>query len=429
VTQTQKTPELGRSLAPFFVLWSGQAISLVGSQAVQFALIWWLTATTGSATVLAAATFVGILPQALLGPIIGAWVDRWDRKRIMFLADALVACASAGLAGLFLLDRASLPAVMAILFARAVGGAFHAPAMLASTSLMVPKEHLARIQGLNQALLGGQLIISAPLGALLFGALPMAGVMGIDVITALVAIVPLVFVHVPRPSSEDGQDPPGTESTWRDVLAGVRYLGARPGHVALLGIAAVVNLCMVPAFSLLPLLVVEQEGGAMQLGWMSSVLGIGTIVGGIALGIWGGFKRRIYTSLTALIGAGLATGLLGGASSSGMALIAIAALGVMVPLINGPIQAVLQATVAPGFQGRVFTLYGSLATIVTPLGLAVAAPVAELLGVRAWYLAGGLACVVMGALGFLVPSIVHIEEGSEQAVSPPGKSALPATEA
>jgi DHA3 family macrolide efflux protein-like MFS transporter len=403
-----------RALTPFFVLWTGQALSLLGSQAVQFALIWWLTVHTGSATVLATAALVGLLPQIVLGPLIGALVDRWNRKRIMLLADAAVATASALLAFLYLIDAASVTWVLSLLFVRGLGNAFHAPAMMASTSLMVPKSHLTRIQGLNQSLQGGQLIVSAPLGALLVGTLPMSGVMAVDVVTALFAIAPLVFIRVPQPERAAESPGTGVASTWRDVRAGVRYLWTRSGHAALLGMSVVVNLCMVPAFSLLPLLVVEQQGGAMQLGWMSSLLGVGTIAGGIALGIWGGFKKRIYTTFCALVGAGVATALLGAAPTWRLGLGAMAALGVMIPMVNGPILAVLQATVAPEFQGRVFTVYGSVAAIATPLGLAAAAPVADVLGVRAWYAAGGVACVLMGVAGFLVPAVAQIENPAEE---------------
>ena len=176
--------------------------------------------------------------------------------------------------------------------------------------------------------------------------------------------------------------------------------------------SAVINLCMLPAFSLLPLLVVEQQGGAMQLGWMNSMFGVGTIFGGIALGVWGGFKRRVYTTFAGLIATGLATLALGAAPTWSLAMVAMAAVGLSVPFANGPIQAVLQATVAPEFQGRVFTLYASLGTIVAPIGLLLAAPVAELFGVRVWYAAGGLACVSMGIAAFFVPSIARLESSA-----------------
>lgn len=401
--------ETDRPLKPFFVLWTGQALSLLGSMSVQFALVWWLTAETGSAAVLATATLLGIAPQTVLGPFIGALVDRWDRKRIMLVADSAIALASLVLAMLFALDLATVGGVLAMLFVRGIGSAFHTPAMMASTSLMVPEKHLTRIQGLNQSLHGGQLIITAPLGAVLYGTLPMAGVMAVDVVTALIAIVPLLFIHVPQPRRSESEATTGVATTLNDVLAGLRYLRERSGQMTLLGMSAVINLCMLPAFSLLPLLVVEQQGGAIQLGWMNSMFGVGTIFGGIALGVWGGFKRRVYTTFMGLIAAGLATLALGAAPTWSLAMVAMAAVGLSVPFANGPIQAVLQATVAPEFQGRVFTLYASLGTLVAPIGLALAAPVAELFGVRVWYAAGGLACVSMGVVAFFVPAIARLE--------------------
>ena len=85
----------------FFTIWGGQALSILGSQLVQFALIWHLTVKTGSATVLATASLVGMLPGVVLGPFIGALVDRWNRRWIMLLADSLIAFATIMLAVLF----------------------------------------------------------------------------------------------------------------------------------------------------------------------------------------------------------------------------------------------------------------------------------------------------------------------------------------
>ena len=90
--------------AAFFTIWSGQALSILGSQLVQFALIWYLTIQTGSATVLATASLVGILPNVVLGPFIGTLVDRWNRRLIMLIADSVVALATIVLAVLYALD-------------------------------------------------------------------------------------------------------------------------------------------------------------------------------------------------------------------------------------------------------------------------------------------------------------------------------------
>jgi len=397
-------------MRPFFVLWSGQSLSLIGSQAVQFALIWWLTEESGSATILALATLLGLLPQVVLGPVIGTLIDRWNRKRVMLAADGLVAAASLVLAGLYQAGIAGVPHVLALLFVRALGGAFHAPAMTASTTLMVPEAHFTRIQGLNQSVQGLLMIIGAPLGALLLAVLPMTGVMMVDVLTALVAIVPLLMIHVPQPTRS--ADAPPVGSVWNETLEGFRYLARRRGHATLIAMSALINALLVPAFSLLPLLVLERlGGGAAQFGWLSSAFGVGLMAGGIALGIWGGFRRRIVTTLVGMIALGVAVAAVGLTPASlAWALVAMSCVGIIVPLVNGPVHAILQATIAPDYQGRVFTLVGSLATAVAPIGLVVAAPVAEIVGVGAWYLAGGAACLVLGVAGFFARPLMAIED-------------------
>jgi MFS transporter, DHA3 family, macrolide efflux protein len=405
-------PSQDRPMRPFFILWTGQSLSLVGSQAVQFALIWWLTETSGSATILATATLLGLLPPIVLGPVIGALIDRWNRKTLMLAADGFVAAASLLLAWLFSAGIANIPHVLALLFMRAIGAAFHSPAMTASTTLMVPEKHLTRIQGLNQSMQGLLTIVAAPLGALLLAIFSMTGVMMVDVGTALLAILPLLAIRVPRPTRSDDL---GQSSVWAETAAGFRYLVRRRGHRTLIAMAALINALLVPAFSLLPLLVLQRlNGGAAQLGWLSSSFGVGLIVGGVALGAWGGFRRRIVTTLTAMAALGVAVTAVGltPASSFLWALVSMACVGLIVPLVNGPVYAILQATISPDYQGRVFSLVASIAGAVAPLGLIVAAPVAEIVGVGLWYLAGGIACVAMGIAGFFAPALMGIEDGA-----------------
>ena len=260
-------PSQDRPMRPFFILWTGQSLSLVGSQAVQFALIWWLTETSGSATILATATLLGLLPPIVLGPVIGALIDRWNRKTVMLAADGFVAVASLLLAWLFATGIADIPHVIALLFLRALGAAFHSPAMTASTTLMVPEKRLTRIQGLNQSMQGLLTIVAAPLGALLLAIFSMTWVMMVDVGTALLAILPLLAIRVPRPTRSDDH---GQSSVWAETAEGFRYLWRRRGHRTLIAMAALINALLVPAFSLLPLLVLQRlNGGASQFFWLS----------------------------------------------------------------------------------------------------------------------------------------------------------------
>ncbi len=404
---------------PFFTIWTGQAISLLGSQLVQFALIWWLTKTTGSATVLATASLIGLLPQVVLGPISGAFVDRWNRRVTMIVADSIIALATLGLALLFWLGDAQVWQVYLLMFIRSVAGGFHWPAMQASTSLMIPKEHLARIQGINQMLNGGLNIASAPLGALLLEYLPMGGILAIDVSTALLAIVPLFFIPIPQPERRASPDeaPQEKTSVWQDFVAGLRYVREWPALVLILVMAMLINFLLNPAGTLQPILVTKHfNGDAIHLAAMESTWGIGVILGGLTLSAWGGFKRRIATSMVGLLGIGAGSLVIGLLPPTGftIAVGAMFLLGFTMPITNGPLIAAIQAAVDPEMQGRVFTLVGSFASAMSPLGLIIAGPVADTLGVQSWYVVGGVVTALMGLAGFFIPALMRFEEGRQR---------------
>ena len=399
----------------FFAIWTGQAFSLLGSSLAQFALVWWLTKTTGSATVLATATLVAILPQVLLGPFAGELVDRWNRRRVMIAADGLVALAAGLLAYLYWANAIQIWHIYAVMLIRSIGGAFHWPAMQASTSLMVPKQQLSRVAGLNQTLHGVMNIISPPAGALALSVFPMHSILAMDVFTALIAISPLLFVTIPQPPRQlaDAQAVITPRLLWRDVREGFRFIYGWPGVFALLIMATVINFTLNPAFSLMPILVTKHFSGcALQLGWMNSAWGVGMVAGSLLLSVWGGFRRRILTTLYGLVGMGFGTLLIGlsPASAFGLAVASMFLAGFMNPITNGPVIAILQAVVPPEIQGRVMTVVGSVSAAMSPLGMAIAGPVADALVVRFWFVTGGIICALMGSIAFRVPAVLHIED-------------------
>jgi len=417
---TDNTAEGNKSwAAPFFTIWIGQAISLLGSQMVQFALIWWLTRTTGSATVLTTASLVGLLPMVVLGPFVGALVDRWNRRKILLIADAGIALVTLLLAYIFFMGWIQIWMVYVALFLRSLGGGFHNPSMSASTSLMVPDEHLTRVQGLNSTLYNGLNIISAPLGALLLEVLAVEGVLIIDVGSALFAIIPLFFIAIPQPENKNlSQKENLVASVWDDFKEGLRYVRAWPGLIILLVMALFLNMVINPAFALLPLLVREHfGGGALQLGWFNSAFGIGAVVGGVLLGVWGGFKKKIYTTQMGLIGLSIGLGVIGFASETMMvmAIAGILFIGIMITITNGPINAILQSTVDPAMQGRVFTLVGSLASAMSPLGLIIAGPVSDLISIQIWYIVGSILTLAFGIGGFFSKALMNLGEGGKSA--------------
>jgi DHA3 family macrolide efflux protein-like MFS transporter len=179
-----------------------------------------------------------------------------------------------------------------------------------------------------------------------------------------------------------------------------------------LGIAVLLNLVLNPAFSLLPLLVTEHfGGGAVELGWMGSAWGLGMLLGGLALSVWGGFKSRVITSLIGLIAQGIGVIVVGLAPAELM-WIAIAGnffAGFMSPIINGPLMAIMQVSVAPDMQGRVFGLLNTVGLAATPIGLLIIGPLADLIGVQVPFIVGGLGDLAMGVMGFFIPALILIE--------------------
>ncbi len=392
----------------YFTLWTGQALSLLGSQLVQFAIIWYLTTSTNSATTLAIASMMGLLPQVLLSPFIGTWVDRGNRRLILIAADATVASATFALALLFAFDLVNVWHIYLALFIRAVAGGFHQSAFGASGVLLIPKEHLARVQGFNQALYGGLNIISAPLGALLIAIMPMQGILGIDIGTALIAITILLFIRIPQPEKSRQ-----TQSTfWQDFVTGFRYIIAWRGLVILLGLVMVINFFFSATEPLTPLLITNHfKGNAQQLAWWFSSFAMGTILGGFILGAWGGFKRKIVTAQVGLIIAGLATMIVGLISLElfwiGLAANTVA--GLMLPIVNGSYGAMLQANIAPEMQGRVFAFILSAASFVSPIALMIAGPFADAFGIQLWFLIAGVSCTLMGVAGFFSSEVMSME--------------------
>ncbi len=402
----------------FFSIWLGQAFSLFGSSLVGFALVWWLTVETGSATVLAFGTLANILPAILIGPVAGTLVDRWNRRRVMIVADTVIALATFGLALLFAAGQAEVWHVLLLNAIRALGGAFHWPAMTSSTSLMVPEQHLARVAGLNQTLEGLRSVVSPPVAAFLIALMPVQNILLIDLITAAIAVLPLLVVAIPQPERHQapaGADGPARSSVWMEMAEGLRYIWAWPGVMAIILLSLTLNLLVSPVFSLLPLLATGHfGGGAAELGWMESAWGIGMLLGGLTLSVWGGFKRRAVTSLLAIalqslgiIALGLAPG-----SALGLALLGLFFSGFMNPIANGPFFALLQSSVAPEMQGRVFSLIGTGSMAMMPLGLLVIGPLADAIGVRVPFLLAGIITLLLAIGAFFVPAIMHVEDNN-----------------
>ena len=405
----------------FYPIWFGQAFSLLGSRLVSFALIWHLAEQTERGVVLATAALVGLVPELILMPFAGACVDRWNRRRILIISDAIIALATAALALLFFFEGYTLWHIYVLMAIRAIGGAFHNPAMKASTTLLVPRERYTRIAGLNQ-LLDSLLEIATPaLGAILLSWFGVSGILMIDVVTALIAITPLFFFSIPQP--EKTVDDAGHKSFQRlllDIKEGFQYVIEWKGLYYAFILATVSNALILPAFTLLPLLVIRDfEMDVAFLAAIQTTIGIAMAIGSAVISVWGGFNHKMLTMSLGifLMGIGLLFFGLVPTSLILLVLVGAALFGFANPFHNAPMRGILQEQVEPAMQGRVFSLLVTAAKAATPIGMIVSGPLADYLNVQSWFIATATYCIVMAFALMAIPSIRNLEYGKNHHIS------------
>ena len=265
----------------FAVIWSGQLASILSSSVVAFAIIFWVSLETGSAEVLALAAIAGMLPQSLLGPVVGVYVDRWDRKRTMILADSFIAFCTLILAVLFWFDVAQMWHIYILLACRSVGSAFHTPSMQASVPLLAPEAQLTRVAGVNQIINSLSNIIGPAFGALLINLTGIGNILLLDVAGAAIACISLLCVRIPNPARDTTRKP----DLWREFREGFSAMHAIPGMGWFFTLAIVVWFFIMPVGVMFPLMTLQHfGGGAFEMSLIEIVWGGGALVGGAVMG-------------------------------------------------------------------------------------------------------------------------------------------------
>jgi MFS transporter, DHA3 family, macrolide efflux protein len=397
-------------LKKFFVFWTSQAFSIFGSSVVGFALAWYLAKETGSATILTTAMLVNILPPVVLGPFIGPFIDRWNRKKIMIYSDLVTALLTLALVLLFYANTIQIWHIYLVMAGRAISGSFQSPALDASLVMIVPQKHLARANGFNTMLRGATNIVAPLTGAFLMEALEMQWVLAVDIITAVVAVGILIQLTIPQPPRTTLSTKPHLIG---DMVQGFRYVASSRGLMLLLILIGVMSFFTAPGISLMPVFVTKYLGGeVLKLGWLQTARGAGVIAGGLILGIWGGFNRRIITVFIFVIIQAIAYMVFSFTTENlffmGVAMILVT--GMSGAFIGGPLNAIFQSVVARDVQGRFFALMGSITGAMMPLGLVIAGPLADAIGVSLTFLISGAAVMICALAGFFSRSLMTLED-------------------
>jgi MFS transporter, DHA3 family, macrolide efflux protein len=419
----------------FTVVWAGQVVSMLGSGMTQFAITIWAWQLTGQATTLALVGFFTFGPSVVLSPVAGALVDRWSRKLVMALSDLGAGLATIVMLVLYLSGALEVWHLYALGAWTGAFGAFQFPAYAAAIGSMVRKEQYARASGML-SLAESVATIGAPiLAGLALAVIGIAGVFAIDIVTFVLALTALAVVPVPTPPASDE----GTASRtglWRESVFGFRYILARPSllHLQLLylGINLTATLGMVVSA---PMVLARSGNDELALASMQAAIGAGGVVGGLALSIWGGPRRRIYGVLFGMIGSGLlGTVPLGAGRSLAVWLPAAFLTMLFVPIVNGSNQAIWLSKVAPDVQGKVFAARRLIALLASPLAMLAAGPLADVVmepamrpggalatsfgwlvgtgpgaGMGLMVVFSGVAMATLGFVGLLTPSVRDVE--------------------
>lgn len=385
----------------FSIIWFGQLVSLMGTAMTRFALMIWAYEQTGEATTLALLGFFAFIFQIVFSPMAGVIVDRLDRRLILLLSDLGSGIMTGTLLALY---AAGGLQIWHLYLAEALTGAFDAfqiPAYTAATTMLVPKKHYARASGMRSLAMDSSRVIAPFAAGALLTVIDISGIMLIDVATFLVAVGTLLIVRIPQPPvTAEGKAARG--GWWHETRAGFHYITERPGLFGLMGVFAGINFFATLAyFSILPPMILARTGNdQVALATVQSMLGLGGIVGGILLSVWGGPRKQIHAICLGTALSYLSGDLFFAIGRTPQVWTAAAfCTALFIPFISGANRAIWQAKVAPDMQGRVFAAEGMVRSVANAMGFLVAGPLADRVFEPAMMSDGPLADVFGGLLG------------------------------
>jgi DHA3 family macrolide efflux protein-like MFS transporter len=363
-----------------------QTISLFGSSLVQFAIIWYITLTTSSGTMMTLSTLCGFLPQIFIALYAGVWIDRYHRKTLIMLADAAIAVATLILALLFIAGYQSIWLLFIILAIRSAGTGIQTPTVSAIIPQIVPKAQLMRINGISSTVNALIMFISPAASGAIYAIAAIEDIFFIDVATAAIGIAIMTLIKVPKHQTEKLDT-----LTYRQGLRqGIDYFKKHAYIQRLVVFLIVILFISSPASFMTPLLVSRTFGPEpWRLALNEMTFSSGVALGGVLIAIWSGFHDRLKTAAISCIVYGSFVVMLAIAPSFWLYLIFNSLIGIALPYFNAPITVLLQEKVDPAMHGRVFSLIQAVYAFSLPLGMAVFGPLADTVKIESIFMVTG----------------------------------------
>lgn len=374
---------------------SAQTISLFGSSIVQYAIVWYITLTTSSGKMLMFSTLCGFMPQIIISLFAGVWIDRYERKKLVMLSDSAIAFSTLLLAVSFLAGYKNIWLLMAVLIIRSAGTGIQTPAVNAMIPQIVPAQQLMRVNGINSTVSSIIMFISPAVSGAVLSVASLEATLFIDVISAVigVGITSTIFI---RPYEKKL---PGKNSYLEEIKNGFAYLKENRFIKRLLIFQLVILFLISPSAFLTPLMVSRTFGEEVwRLTASEMTYSFGMIMGGLLIASWGGFKKKLNTTMLAGAFYGALMIGLGTAPLFLIYLVCNALIGITAPCYNAPITVTIQEKVIPEMHGRIFSFMQIATSCALPLGMVLFGPLADIFSVQSLLLVSGAVVVVISAL-------------------------------
>lgn len=380
-----------------FLFLSSQMFSLFGSSIVQYAILWHITLTTESGMMMTLYIICGFIPTFLLSPFAGVWADRYNRKILIIISDGLIAFSTLVLAILFLSGIDYIWLLFVIAAIRAFGSGVQMPAIGAILPQIVPTDKLTKVNGINGSLQAIVLLISPMVGALLFSITTLENIFFIDVVTAAIAIIVLLFFLKIKPHKKAQEKQ--AVSYFTDFKIGIQYIRNHAFLKVYFIFLAIFLVMMAPASFLTPIQVARSFGDDVwRLSAIEVAFSVGMILGGGIIASWGGFKNKVITQSFAAFIMGVSTVALGIVPLFWIYLMFMLLFGIAMPIYNTPANVLLQEKVEEDYLGRVFGIMSMISTAMMPLGMLIFGPLADYIEIETLLIVTGIVLIVIAIL-------------------------------
>lgn len=396
-----KKDNLWKKKAVAFI--TSQAVSLFGSSIVQMAIVWYVTMQTSSGIWLTILTLSSFLPQMIISPFAGVWADRYNKKKIIILADVLIATSTLILA-IFLqinnLANTSLIAIVVVSIIRSIGTGIQTPTVNSMIPLLVPEDKLMKSNGVNSSI---QSVIqfASPLvagGILVLGSI--SNILFIDVITAVIGVSILSFIKIEQKSVQKIEE---KASTINEIKEGIRFSISDKLIGKLLLIYGIFIFLSVPSSFMSSLIITRNFGqDYMYLSICETIGFVGMFLGGLLLGTWGGFKNRNKTLTLGMILYSIFAIGLGLVTQYWMFVALIFFISFSIPIIQTTTMTMLQEKVQIEMQGRIFSLLNAIFSGLMPLGMILFGVLADIVSINYLIIPAGAILLLIG-IGIGIP--------------------------